>query len=364
MSVFKRGDRWHYAFSIRGIRYRKGIPEARTKFEAERAEVEAKKAVFEGRYGAPAGEDDFMEFVEKVFLPWSRANKRSWYDDDLWARHIAPWFKGKNFAQISPLLVEKFKRERGDSITRRGTKRSPATVNRELEILSKVFTLAIDQGLTSINPCRKVKKLRMDNRRTRYLLDEEEHRLFAVLEGPRAHLRPLVTVALGTGMRRGDLLALRWEQIDLQRSVVYVPNSKTGKDYEVPMNQDVRATLLELRREAEGAEHVFINADTGRPYTSLKNGFVNACRLAGISGLRWHDLRHTFGTRLGEAGYAEATIGELMGHSSGTTTRRYTHGTERAKRAAVEAARVGTRETCHNSATKEKRPPKLVAVSR
>ena len=73
------------------------------------------------------------------------------------------------------------------------------------------------------------------------------------------------------------------------------------------------------------------------PYTELRRPFDSACREAGIKGFRWHDLRHTFGTRLAEAGHSEATIAELMGHSDPKTTRRYTHGTERAKRAAVEA---------------------------
>ncbi|HEY9285899.1 MAG TPA: site-specific integrase [Pyrinomonadaceae bacterium] len=363
MSVFKRGGRWHYAFCIRGVRYRKGIPEARTKHEAERAEVEAKKAVFEGRYGAPSGEDDFMEFVEKNFLPWSRANKRSWYDDELWARAVAPWFKGKTFAQISPLLVERFKRERAAGLTRKGTERSPATVNRELEILSRVFSLAMDSGAASTNPCRKVKKLRADNRRTRYLLDEEEPRLFEALTGERAHLRPLVVVALGTGMRLGDELNLTWERVDFQRNVIRVPNAKTGRDYQVPMNEDVRAVMLGLRRGAGDRAHVFVNPETCGPYTTLKTGFRKACSLAGINNLRWHDLRHTFGTRLGEAGYSEATIAELMGHSSVATTRRYTHGTERAKREAVEAVRAGARRPCHNPATEEKRQARRLAVS-
>ncbi len=151
--------------------------------------------------------------------------------------------------------------------------------------------------------------------------------------------------------------------MDFQRNVINVSNSKTGKGYDVPMNEDVRAVTLALRREAGGAEHVFINPKTGRPYTDLKNGFAKACELAGITDLHWHDLRHTFGTRLAEGGHSEAVIRELMGHASGSTTRRYTHATERGKREAVEAARVRAREACHNPATKEKRPAVKLAVS-
>ena len=100
----------------------------------------------------------------------------------------------------------------------------------------------------------------------------------------------------------------------------------------------VREIMLELRRAAHGSDVVFANPKTGRPYKELRRPFATACRDAGIKGLRWHDLRHTFGTRRAEAGHSEATIAELMGHTDPKTTRRYTHGTERAKRAAVEAA--------------------------
>jgi len=116
-------------------------------------------------------------------------------------------------------------------------------------------------------------------------------------------------------MRRGDQLNLRWEKVDFQRDVIYVPNSKTGKDYGVPMNEDVRNTLLVLRSEANGSDYVFINPKTKKPYTDLKKAFGTACRIAGIRDLHWHDLRHTFGTRLAEAGCSEATIASLMGHS-------------------------------------------------
>ncbi len=370
MPVENRGTskkpRWRYAFTIRGVRYRASIPEARTKFEAEQAEVEAKQTVFEGRYGRPRGNHDFLKFVEEVYLPWSRENKRSWYDDELFANVLreSEQFKGKTFAQISPLLIEKFKKERRESITKKGKSRSPATVNRELEILSRVFTLATTAKLTSSNPCREVRKLPVNNRRTRYLLDDEEMVLLSHCQGERAHIYPMVIVAIGTGMRKGDQLDLRWEKVDFQRDVIYVPNMKTGHDYIVPMNQDVRSVLLTRKREAKpDAEFVFINPKTSKPYGDIKKAFSAACRDARISNLHWHDLRHTFGTRLAEAGFSEATIAELMGHTSESTTRRYTHGTEQGKRMAVEAARVRSGNSCPNCAPKEKQPALRLAAS-
>jgi integrase len=230
-------------------------------------------------------------------------------------------------------------------------------------LLSTIFTLAVKHKVAASNPCKEVALLPENNWRTRYLLDEEEPRLLQVLTGPREHLRALVIVAIGTGMRRGDQLNLRWEKVDFQRNVIYVPNSKTGKDYAVPMDEDVRDVLLHLRQQGRRDEYVFINPGSGKPYTELKKAFGTACRLAGIVGLHWHDLRHTFGTRLAESGCSEATIAGMMGHSDPATTRRYTHATDRAKHAAVEAVKAGRVSACHSPATEEKRRPKLAAVN-
>ena len=336
-----RRPRWRYAFTIRGVRYRASIPEARTKYEAEQAEIAAKKDVFDGTYGRPAGERDFVDFVEKEYWPWARENKRSWRNEAYCVPTVKEYFRGKTLAQISPLLIEKYKRSLRESDTHRGTKFSPRYVNYHLQILFRIFSLAVERKEISAedNPRKKVKFLDEDNRRTRYLLDEEEPRLFEQLVNERAHLRPLVIVAIGTGMRMGDQLNLRKSQVDFQRNVINVPNAKTGRDYPVPMNQEVREVMLQLVSENQASEFVFVNQNSGEPYTRIKRAFATACALAKISNLHWHDLRHTFGTRLAEAGCSEATIAELMGHTDPKTTRRYTHATDRAKHAAVEAAR-------------------------
>jgi integrase len=343
MPVQKRGDRWHYAFCIRGVRYRGALPEARTKFQAEKAETKIRQEVYDGRYGRPTGEKDFAKFVEEVYKPWARENKRSFENNEKYKLPMiyeSKSLKGKTFAQISPLLIEKYKKERRESELEKGRTRKPSTINRELQILSKIFSLAIKYGVTDKNPCAEVSLLPENNKRVRYLLDDEEHRLLSVLTGPRGHLLPLVILAIGTGMRRGDLFNLTWEKIDFQRGLIYVPNSKTGRDYAVPMNEDVRNTLRQIRSTVRGDGHVFFNPDTVKPYKDIKKAFSTACKLAGIQNLHWHDLRHTFGTRLAEAGCSEATIADLMGHTDPQTTRRYTHATDRAKRAAVEAVRL------------------------
>lgn len=383
MPVENRGTakrpRWRYAFTIRGVRYRASIPEARTKYEAEQAEIEAKKAVFEGRYGRPTGESDFagfvgdpdaegFEFEEGTFLAWAKENKKSWRNDVSRVRTLLQRFGGKTFAQISPLAIEKYKSDRRKTTVvfklKPARERSLASVNRELELLSRIFTRAMELKLTATNPCDQVKLFELSNKRRRYLLDEEEPRLLAACEGTLAHLRRMIIVAVRTGMRRSDQLNLRKSQVDFQRGVIWVPNAKTGKEYPLNMSAELREIMLALVRENPTSEYVFVNTDTGRPYIDLKKGFAKACSKAGITDLHWHDLRHTFGTRLAEAGYSEATIAELMGHADRKTTGRYTHATDRTRREAVEAAAPRAGNPRPNYAPEAEQPPKLAAVKR
>lgn len=152
--------------------------------------LELKREVFENRYDLrQTGTDKLADFIDNVFLPWSKLNKRSWRDDAYIATTLKEYFGGKTFREITPMLIEKFKGDRLKGITKKGTQRYPATVNREFDVLSKIFSLAIDSKKTDTNPCFKVKKLRVSNQRYRYLLPEEEPHLMAALDGPRAHLK-------------------------------------------------------------------------------------------------------------------------------------------------------------------------------
>lgn len=148
--------------------------------------------------------------MSETYLPWAKANRRTWRNDEIIANQWADLFKGKALREVSALAIEKWKRDRAQSITRRGTTRSPASVNMELAVLSRMFILAVELEQVASNPCRKVRKLRVANQLNRYLSDDEETRLMAQLTGRRKHLYPLVALALGTGMRRGELLNLSW----------------------------------------------------------------------------------------------------------------------------------------------------------
>ena len=198
------------------------------------------------------GNQDFSQFVSETYLPWAKANKRTWRNDEIIANQWAEIFRGKTLREVSPLAIEKWKRDRAQSITRRGTTRSPASVNMELAVLSRIFALAVELEQAASNPCRKVRKLRVDNQRNRYLSADEETRLMAQLKGRRKHLYPLVALALGTGMRRGELLNLSWRHVDFLRGVIHVVNTKTARDRIIPMSQRVREVLIEQRETQKG----------------------------------------------------------------------------------------------------------------
>jgi integrase len=194
----------------------------------------------------------------------------------------------------------------------------------------------------------------MDNQRTRHLSIAEEDRLMAALTGRRRHLEPVVTMAIYTGMRRGELLKLCRSHVDFGLNLINVTKTKTGKDRTVPMDDSVRETLSRLCEGLTDDDYVFMNSKTGLNLRDVKHGFGSACREAGINNLTFHDLRHTFGTRLADAGVDIVKIAELMGHQSIQTTRRYTHATDEGKRAAI-AQLASYRGSCHKFATNEMR---------
>jgi integrase len=264
MTIRKRGSNYYYDFTLRGYpRMRGVIPEARTKWEAEQAEIKLKREMLENRYDLRrTSTERLSDFIDEVFLPWSKLNKRSWRDDVYIANTLKQYFEGKTFQEISPLLVEKFKGDRLKGITKKGTQRARATVNREFDVLSKILSLAVDHKKMDTNPCSKVKKLRVSNQRYRYLLPDEEQRLMGALDGPRAHLKAAVIVALGTGMRLGEQLCLRKRQVDFLRNIVTPTETKNGKDRDIPMNVEVRAALVELCNNKSADDYVFMSPKT------------------------------------------------------------------------------------------------------
>lgn len=171
---------------------------------------------------------------------------------------------------------------------------------------------------------RRVRLLKESPSRERFITAEEEKKLFAQLTGRRDHIRSVVTIALNTGMRRGEILGLQWEHVNFLARTVFIAKSKTGRTRTIPMNVIVFKELTALKQDAGPQDFVFRNSRTGVNIDSIKTGWRNACEEAGLVNLRFHDTRHTFATRLRANGVHEWDIRDLLGHTSVRMTSVYT----------------------------------------
>lgn len=363
MAVFKRykGKRigqddpnWHKArwwmeFRLRGHYVLESVVGARTKAQAERAESTAREDIYNGRYNKAIATARFSDFVDEQFLPWAKSNKLSYADDKRRSKTLKGWFRDEPMREITPLQVERFKSSLVGKKTYRGTTRSGSTVNRYLALLSKIFSIAWDNGFVDSNPCQRVRKEKEGGKRERYLTFDEEHRLMKALNGGLDYLRSAVVVSIGTGLRKSELLRLAVDHVNFSnvpkfyavngRDVEIPPNwllvvkSKNRKPRVIPMNPPVRTVLSEIVQDASGSELVFSLARRGVSSVTIRRGFEKACEAAEVTfgqtkagGLTWHDLRHTFATRLRGHGVHELDIMQLMGHSSVGVTAGYAHG--------------------------------------
>jgi len=241
----------------------------------------------------------------------AKQSKRSWKRDEGTLRIVNPYFGSKALDQVTNWDIQRYKSERAKACTK-------ATVNRDLALLKHMFSSAVSWELLEKNPTAGIKLYREEQTVLRVLTFDEETRLFAAAA---PHLRPIIAIALNTGMRRGELLSLKWEQVDLRRGIITVSKSKSGKVRDIPINKPARQALFELHTRRSGPVFSF----RGNPIASVTKSFNTATRSAEIENFRFHDLRHTFATRLVEAGVDLPTVKELMGHSNITTTMRYAH---------------------------------------
>ncbi len=272
----------------------------------------------------------FSEFSLMYVDNYAKVNKRSWRDDKYHLdASMVPYFGKLELQEITPLEIEKYRAVRLEEGV------SKSTVNREITILKKMFNLAIDWNFAQVNPVLKIKLFSEKNTmKERILTDEEEEKLLA---GCPDYLKPIVIMALHTGMRRGEILNLEWAQVDLAKRTILVKNTKSGKDRPLPINETLFSALSKPWSQEGKGTLVFPNPATGKPFTELKKSFKQACKRAGITDLRFHDLRHTFASRLVEAGVDIITVRDLLGHFSVRVTERYTHSGQSQKSLAVES---------------------------
>ena len=196
----------------------------------------------------------------------------------------------------------------------------PATIARRLVVLKAIYNRAVRNGRIARNPVANVKSPVFDNSIVRFLDKGEETRLFASLS---LRLIPIVTVALHTGCRQGELLKLEWRDVDFRRGMFLCRDTKAGDSRWVPMNTLARETILGLKglSDPEPGEKVFGKVDA----RNLRRDFDKAVKKAGIEPFRFHDLRHTFASRLAMNGVNDRTLQTLGGWKTPRMILRYAH---------------------------------------
>ena len=264
----------------------------------------------------------FAQFVTQDFLPHIRTYKRSWVCDvSLLNNHLLP------------VLGELYL----DAITRRDVQRlitsrldmgkAPGTCDRMLILTRRIFNLAIKWKVPGIksNPAREVDLLNVDNKRERFLSEEEVHRLYnAVLASDNPMLKYIVPMLLLTGARKREVLDARWEDFDIDNRLWRIPITKAGRPRTVPISDGVMSLLGTVPRIA-GSNYVFPNPDTGEPFVSVYYAWETARKRAGLKDVRMHDLRHSFASILINSGRSLYEVQHLLGHTQVKTTERYAH---------------------------------------
>jgi integrase len=313
MGVFLKNGNWFIDYRANGRRIREKV--GPTKNLAEMVLKKRRVEIAEGKFLDIKRKQKvkFEELTQMYLDIHARPNKKSYHSDEDLIKTLGRFFGGKYLHEITPMAVEQFKAERAKEV-------SPATVNRALACLKCMFNKAIGWGKTEVNPAKKVKLFKENNVRVRYLEKEEIKKL---IDNAAAHLKPVLIVALNTGMRKGEILNLKWHDLDFKNNIIYIRQSKSGEKREVPMNPLVRRTLIAVRKHPD-SPYVFCN-EKGESFANVRKSFFTAVKKSGIIKFRFHDLRHTFASHLVMSGVDLNTVRELLGHKSLEMTLRYSH---------------------------------------
>jgi integrase len=291
-------------------------------------------------------------FFETNYLPWAQNHIKSVDETVRLMKTDFKHLKNTDLKDISPWLVEKMVKDA------KSKKLANATINRKVATLKSILSKAVEWGVIDSTPLARVKPLKLDKAgRIRYLTDVEEVALRDALESRQHehrlkreshsnwaykrgvepppllngrftdHLFPIVLVALNTGLRRGEIFKLEWPDINFKKRLLTVKGegAKSGNTRHIPMNDEAFAALVGWRNQTEANGLVFSSPVTGEELNNIKKSWAMVISSAGIKNFRFHDLRHTFASKLVMAGVDLNTVRELLGHASIEMTLRYAH---------------------------------------
>ena len=302
MSLYRRPNGTYDAYIwVRGQRFRKAT-NTKNRRQAEAIEKKFRDELNAERHGLSEPEPQ-LAFTVLAARFLAEGSSKPHHQDRL--KLLLPFFGEMQIGSISRNDVRRYRAYRHSQ-----KKLTETTVNRDVEVIRHIFNWAVDEGILLSNPLSRM-HLERERRKPRPVISvAEEDALLAVSP---SHLRKIIVTVLRTGMRRGEALSQRWEHIDFDRQLLFVTHSKTpeGEAREIPLTSDL---LEQLKSERKDSGLLFTFNE--RPIRSIKTAWKTALRKSGIRRLRFHDLRHSFNSRLIEAGVIREVRMALMGHST------------------------------------------------
>lgn len=335
MAVYPKGNRWYIDYYIKGERKREAVsipgvdPSKITRSDAEKALSIRKSEIAQGKFDIIHTKRAFsFEKLIDMYLDWAKDNHKAPERDIAASKPLLLFFSGKKVDQINLWLIEKYKSHR------KSLGRKPETINKELGVLRRMFNLAMEWKEISTNPVKGMKLLKVPKSFYRVLKDSEFQKLYQTAS---PHFKPILLCAYFTGMRRGEIAHLKWDDLDLTDGYILVKESKNNEPRSIPICEILLKTLRGLKENLK-SEFVFTTHE-GEPYkstTAWKRAWTTALKKSGIGKCRFHDLRHTFTSNL-IVGLKEdhITVKALTGHKDTRMLQRYSHTSEEYKRKAI-----------------------------
>jgi integrase len=311
MTLYRRGKVWWSYVWDKGVRHSKSTKTSNRRL-AEEVDRKHKHELVFVRQQAPQLKPE-MTVEELVTQFLAHAGPKPWHLDRL--EVLLPFFGKYKIGQITKNLAREYRQWRHHAKPLTET-----TVNRDLECLRHILFWAVDEGLLITNPLSRM-RMERERKRKRPVMSLAEEAL--VLEAAQPHLRPIIIIALDAGMRRNEILTQQWKDVDFARKLLFVTHSKTpeGEAREIPLTARLFNLLWDMR-EDEGLIFTFRD----KAIYSIKTAWKTTLTRSGIRRSRFHDLRHTFNSRLLEAGVVREVRMSLMGHSLGDDPQStYTH---------------------------------------
>ena len=320
MGLFKRGTVWWMDFMFHGTRVRRSTETPDRKL-AGAILAKVRTDIVEGKFfdKLEAQHHTFGDMMEQYLAERSivKAPKSRMRDSSA-LKHLLPVFGEKLLAEVTPKNLVAYRNHR------RTEGAATATINKELQLVRHAFNLAMREWeWCRTNPMHQVALEPAHNKIDRWLTDDEEVRLF---HAAPLWLQEIITFALNTGMRQGEILALQWQDVDFCRGTLVVMKSKNREHRTIPLNNVVYDLLSRKRTVGKKAGPVFVTGQGNELKARyLIRTFTKVRDRAGLTDFRFHDLRHTFASRLVQRGIDLYRVQLLLGHKTGAMTQRYAH---------------------------------------